>query len=107
MRNSTPETIGQEIVMTGLGVSHGIAVGPAYLVQIEHPQPPEYMVPPDQAQAEATRFDQSVIQAQYEIAELKEQSALLPIEAAEEIMLLLDAHLAMLSGSRLIRGARQ
>ena len=102
MRNN-PE----EIVLTGLGVSHGIAMGPAYLVQIEHPQAPEYVLQPSQAADETVRFDRAVAQAQREISDLKEKSANLPEEAAEEIVLLLEAHLAMLSGSRLIRGARQ
>jgi len=101
MRNDT------ETVLTGLGVSHGVAMGPAYLVQIEHPQAPEYIVPPEHIAAEAARFDQAVAQAQKEIAGLKDKSAGLPGDAAEEIVLLLEAHLAMLSGSRLIRGARQ
>jgi len=102
MRNSAEET-----VLTGLGVSHGIAMGPAYLVQIEHPQAPEYILPPEQAGVEIARFDQAVAQARQEISDLKNKSADLPAEAAEEIMLLLGAHLAMLTGSRLIRGARQ
>ena len=97
----------KEIILTGLGVSHGIAMGPAYLVQIEHPQAPEYILAPGQIATEMTRFDQAVAQAQREISDLKEKSVSLPAEAAEEIVLLLDAHLAMLSGSRLIRGARQ
>lgn len=97
----------KELVLTGLGVSHGIAMGPAYLVQIEHPQAPEYAVPPEHAAAEAARFDQAVAQAQQEISDLKDKSADLPGDAAEEIILLLEAHLAMLSGSRLVRGARQ
>ena len=97
----------EEIVLSGLGVSHGIAMGPAYLVQIEHPQAPAYVLPSGQVQAEVGRFDQAVAQAQQEISDLKDKSAALPTEAAEEIILLLEAHLAMLSGSRLIRGARQ
>jgi phosphotransferase system enzyme I (PtsI) len=97
----------KETVLTGLGVSHGIAMGPAYLVQIEHPQAPEYILPPEQIAAEAARFEQAVAKAQREISGLKEKSAEIHSEAAEEIVQLLEAHLAMLSGSRLIRGARQ
>ncbi len=102
MRNNA-----EEIVLNGLGVSHGIAMGPAYLVQIEHPQAPHYALAAGQAEAEKARLDHAVIQAQREILVLKEKSADLPIEAAEEIILLLEAHLAMLSGSRLIRGAQE
>ena len=97
----------EEVVLTGLGVSHGIAMGPAYLVQIEHPEAPEYVLPPEQIAAEMARFDKAVTKAQQEISDLKNKSAALPGDAAEEIMHLLEAHLAMLSGSRLIRGARQ
>jgi phosphotransferase system enzyme I (PtsI) len=94
-----------EIVLTGFGVSHGIAMGPAYLVQIEHPPVPEYAVPQGEIAAEAHRFDQAVARAQQEIADLRDKSAELPAAAAEEISFLLEAHQAMLSGSRLVRGA--
>ncbi|MBU6474565.1 MAG: phosphoenolpyruvate--protein phosphotransferase [Alphaproteobacteria bacterium] len=97
---------GEEIVLTGLGVSHGIAAGPAYLVQIEHPQPPDAALEPEQTETEIARFDDAVRQAQRELAALKRKSTGLPDDAAEEIGLLLDAHMAMLSGSRLIRGVR-
>lgn len=96
-----------EIVLTGFGVSHGIAMGSAYLVQIENPEAPEYALAPDQVADEVNRFDDAVTRAQREVLELKEKSAGLPAAAAEEIRFLLEAHLAMLSGSRLIRGVRQ
>ncbi|MCE9508087.1 MAG: phosphoenolpyruvate--protein phosphotransferase [Alphaproteobacteria bacterium] len=96
-----------EIVLTGLGVSHGIAMGPAYLVQIEHPRAPEYLLSPEHIAAELERFDHAVTQAKKEIQALKERSAGLPEGAAAEIELLLDVHLSMLSGSRLIRGVQQ
>jgi phosphotransferase system enzyme I (PtsI) len=97
----------EEIVLTGLGVSHGIAMGPAYLVQIEHPKVPEYFLTPDHVAAEVGRFDHAVTQAQQEIAALRKNAHGLPEEVAGDIGLLLEAHLAMLSGSRLIRGVRQ
>ncbi|MFH1158423.1 MAG: phosphoenolpyruvate--protein phosphotransferase [Pseudomonadota bacterium] len=96
----------REIVLTGIGVSQGIAIGPAYLVQIELPGIPEYALPPDQAEAEVARFDMAVFQAKEEISGLKSKSDGLPAAAAEDISFLLEAHLAMLSGSRLIRGVR-
>jgi phosphoenolpyruvate-protein phosphotransferase (PTS system enzyme I) len=104
MKNNTAT---QEIVLTGLGVSHGIAMGPAYFVQIEHPEVPHYQLVPEQIVEEIARFDAAVRHAQIEIAELGEKSTDLPPAAAEEISFLLEAHQAMLSGSRLIRGVRQ
>ncbi len=103
-----PESaVAKEIVLTGLGVSHGIAMGPAYLVQVEHPQVPEYRLPAEAVPAELARFDHAVLQAQEEISMVRERSASLPAAAAEDISFLLEAHMAMLSGSRLVRGARQ
>ena len=89
-----------ETILTGIGVSHGVAMGPAYLVQIEHPAVLEYALFPDQIEGETARFDHAVLAAKKEILLLKEGAA------AEEIALLLEAHLAMLSGSRFVRGAR-
>jgi len=94
----------REKILRGIGVSHGIAIGPAFLVQVDRPHVPEWKVPPQDIAAEQARFQQSVMTAQNELGELKEKSAALPDTAAEEIGLLLDAHLAMLSGSRLVRG---
>ncbi|MCK5555901.1 MAG: phosphoenolpyruvate--protein phosphotransferase, partial [Alphaproteobacteria bacterium] len=96
----------KEIILTGIGVSQGIVIGSAYLVQIELPGIPEYVLPSDQTEAEVTRFDQAVFQAKDEISEMKNKSDGLSAMAAEDISFLLDAHLAMLSGSRLIRGVR-
>ncbi|MCK5518050.1 MAG: phosphoenolpyruvate--protein phosphotransferase [Alphaproteobacteria bacterium] len=97
----------KEIVLTGIGVSQGIVIGSAYLVQIELPGAPEYVLPPDQTEAEVTRFEQAVFQAKEEISGLKNKSDGLPkVSSSEDISFLLDAHLAMLSDSRLIRGVR-
>lgn len=92
-----------EIILTGLGVSHGIAIGPAYLVQVEHPEAPFYTLVPEQLEAEQGRFERAVHQAQNEILVLKQRLS----GGAEEVGFLLDTHLAMLAGSRLIRGVRQ
>ncbi len=106
MKNNAGDISGQEIVFTGLGVSHGIATGPAYLVQIDNPEAPEYALEPGQVEEETTRFETAVRQAQRDLSMLKQKSTGLPDDTAEEIGLLLDAHMAMLSRSRLTRGVR-
>ncbi len=106
MKNNTGDITGKEIIFTGLGVSYGIASGPAYLVQIENPEAPEYALEPGQGEEETARFEEAVRQAQRDLSMLKRKSTGLPDDAAEEIGLLLDAHMAMLSGSRLTRGVR-
>lgn len=94
----------REKILRGIGVSHGIAIGPAFLVQLERPRVPVWAIAAADVKTEQARFQSAVMTAQHELGELKEQSARLPETAAEEIGLLLDAHLAMLSGSRLVRG---
>lgn len=96
-----------EKILNGIGVSHGIAIGPAFLVQLDRPHVPVRDLAEEDIKAEQQRFDGAVMQAQRELGELKEQSHKLPDTAAEEISLLLDAHLAMLSGSRLVRGVQK
>lgn len=94
----------KEIVLRGLGVSHGIAIGEAFLVEIEHPRAPEVGISASDIPGEKKRFENAVAKAENEILALKEKGGLLPETAREEASILLDAHLAMLSGSRLVRG---
>lgn len=96
-----------EKVFTGLAVSHGVAIGPAYLVQVDHPKVPVYDVSADGIAAELDRFENAVTQAVDELSLLKQKSAKLPDEAAEEVAVLLDAHAAMLDNSRLVRGVKK
>ena len=39
---------------TGLGVSHGIAIGPAFIVQLDNPKAPQYKI--DNVESETKRF---------------------------------------------------
>lgn len=94
-----------ETVLTGIGVSHGIAIGPACLVQLDRPKVPKVNLSSELIAGEQARFQRAVERTQADLTALKEQSASLPDTAAEEVTLLLDAHLAMISGSRLVRGA--
>jgi len=93
-----------ELVFEGLGVSPGIAIGPAHVVEGGSVHVPEYRVEPDQIQAERARFGAAVSKAQKQLIKLKGKSSNLPGTAAEEIGFLLDAHLQMLTGSRVVRG---
>jgi phosphotransferase system enzyme I (PtsI) len=96
-----------ERMLRGLGVSSGIAVGPAYVVETGNLQVPEYTIASDQVEAERQRFADAALKACRQIRKLKEKASLLPESAAEDVGFLLDAHLAMLSGSRLTRGVER
>ncbi len=92
------------IVLNGLGVSSGIAVGPAYVIRAGVEQVPEYDVPADGVARERRRFADAVADTRRRLETLKDRTARLPESAAEEIGYLLDAYQQMLTDSRLVRG---
>lgn len=98
---------------SGIGVSHGIAIGDAYVVQVDQPHVEKRGLEPGETEGEVARFDAAVVRAREDIEALRRRMDSQPAaqgdvegQACEEITLLLDAHLAMLSGSRLIRGVQ-
>jgi phosphotransferase system enzyme I (PtsI) len=96
-----------EKVFSGIGITHGVAIGPAFLVEVARPQIPEIKIDDAAVAAEQARFHGAVESVRRDLQDLKARAADLPETAAEEVLLLLEAHLAMISGSRLIRGAAQ
>ncbi len=90
--------------LTGLGVSPGIAIGPAYVGDGGELPVHESHIPETEIDAERGRFAEAVAVSLKQLRKLKTKAANLPESAAEEIGYLLDAHLAMLSNSRLVRG---
>ena len=95
---------GKERVFEGVGVSSGIAVGEAHLVESGAVHVPEYEISADQVPVEQARFAKAVATAQKQIRKLGSKASGLHGTAAEEIAILLEAHLQMLSGSRVLRG---
>jgi phosphotransferase system enzyme I (PtsI) len=93
---------GDERILEGLGVSPGVAVGPAHVIEAGVVQVPEYRV--TQVADERRRFADAVAGARRQLEKLKNKTADLPGTAAEDIGYLLDAHQHMLSDSRLVRG---
>jgi phosphotransferase system enzyme I (PtsI) len=98
---------GREQVFEGLGVSPGIAIGTAHLVESGVAQVPEYRIAAGEVGAEQARFAEAVAQAQKQVRKLKAKSQSLPPAVAEEVDFLLEAHLQMLTGSRVVRGVER
>ena len=96
-----------ERVLHGLGVSPGIALGPAFISDDGEIAVPEYRVAAADVEAERERFAAAVALALKQLRKLKGKSATLPDSAAEEVGYLLDAHIAMLTNSRLVRGVER
>ena len=95
---------GTERVFQGLGVSPGIAIGPAHVIESGALEVPEYAVPLSDVESERARFAEAVTRSAKQVDKLKTKAAALPEAAAEELGYLLDAHHHMLKDSRLVRG---
>ncbi len=100
----TAEATAAEQRLSGLGVSPGIAIGPAYVSEGGDLSVHESHIADAGIEAERDRFAEAVAVSLKQLRKLKTKAAGLPESAAEEIGYLLDAHVAMLSNSRLVRG---
>src|ERR1700724_3956206 len=98
---------GAERKLAGLAVSAGIAIGPAHIGEGGDLPVAERHIPESEIDAERARFGEAVAVSLKQLRKLKAKTAALPESAAEEIGYLLDAHLAMLSNSRLVHGVEQ
>jgi phosphotransferase system enzyme I (PtsI) len=93
--------------LKGLAVSAGIAIGPAFILDAARLNVPEYDIEPRNVADEMQRFDDAATKALRQIKRIKAKTEGLPADVAEEMTILLEAHMAMLSGSRLIRGVQK
>jgi phosphotransferase system enzyme I (PtsI) len=96
-----------ERVLHGLGVSPGVAIGPAFVSDDGEIAVPEYRLAADKIESERERFAAAVALSLKQLRKLKGKAAALPDSAAEEVGYLLDAHIAMLTNSRLVRGVER
>lgn len=89
--------------ITAIGVSPGIAIGPAFIIEQSGMQVPEYEIPSAQVEKELKRLHGAIGKVQKHLGQLRQKAETLPA-GAEDMTLLLDAYKGMLSGSRLVRG---
>lgn len=108
-RPAKPVTDGQDTErrLAGVTLSGGIAIGRLHVMRRSLPDVPEHRIDAGQTEDELARLHDAIGRAQRQLDKLKRKARALPATAAEEAMILLDAHAAMLSGSRLIRGAEK
>ncbi|MDE2228498.1 MAG: phosphoenolpyruvate--protein phosphotransferase [Alphaproteobacteria bacterium] len=93
--------------LQGLGIAPGIAVGRAFVTDSSAIVVPERRLEPAEVDGEEKRLAQAVEVAIKQLRKLKTKAVALPGTAAEEMGYLLDAHLAMLSHSRFVRGVER
>lgn len=94
----------QEIIFEGLGVSPGIGFGVAHVRESGYHEVVEYCIPEDHIDDEIARFEHALEKSRNQLTSLRKKASSLPDAAAEELGYLLDAHIHMLKGSRLVRG---
>ncbi len=93
-----------ELVLDGMGVSRGIAIGIVHRHDAETVAVPEYHIAPSRLLAERARFAEAVDRASQQVAQLQAKARGLEGSAGEELGYLLEAYQQMLHGSRLVRG---
>lgn len=90
--------------LQGVGTASGIAIGPVFILSHGVQAPPRRSLSPTDLPLEKMRFATAIAAALLELDEASAAASNLPPAAREDIVLLLDAHRAMLQGSRLTRG---
>lgn len=94
-----------EHLFKGLGISPGIAIGPAHVRESGIVDTPEYALKKREIVTEQNRLKHAVKLAHRQVRRLQNRAQKMSNAASEELAILLDAYLHMLDDSRLIRGA--
>jgi phosphotransferase system enzyme I (PtsI) len=84
--------------LVGLGVSRGVAIGRAHLLQRGQPDIVEYTLAPGEVAAEVRRFEVALAAARGQLRAIRDQ---IPQETARDIAAFIDTHLLMLEDSML------
>jgi phosphotransferase system enzyme I (PtsI) len=86
------------MTLVGLGVSRGVAIGRAHLLQRGQPEIVEYTVDPREVDREVRRFQEALGAARHQLRAIRQQ---IPEETARDIAAFIDTHLLMLEDSML------
>lgn len=97
----------REIVIEGLGVSPGVAVGTAHIREHGAIDVAERRIAKKEVDAECARIDGAAERALKVNQRLRTKVDKMPASAAAELDVLISAYDAMLKDSRLLRGAKQ
>ncbi len=97
-----------EEILHGIGLSSGIAMGPAFMLDSVSPEVNEYKIIKKNLKLEIERFEKARERSYNQIAQLLSKAEITSSSNdSEEITLLLEAHLGMLYSSRFVRGVRK
>ncbi len=96
-----------EQILRGHGAARGVAHGPAFVVESGPVLVPEFCLPKDKISEELARLQTGIEKSIRQLKRLKQKMSQDDGADTEDVSLLLEAHMAMLSGSHLIRGITQ
>lgn len=91
------------IILQGIGVSPGVSIAPAFVMDNASQDIPERHLPADRAQEESKRFDEAVETSRDELLELQERTV---GKIGKEASRIFDFHLDMLADAELQRRIR-
>ncbi len=106
-RASTPRAARPERRLIGIPVSAGVAIGPIFGSAEPPTQVTRTKIHAADAQAEISKFEAAILQSRKQLQKLRARLGILPEDSQAEIAPLLDAYLAMIGPSRLVRGSRR
>jgi len=81
------------LILHGTGVSSGIAIGKAYVMQRDHPEVPEYVLPAHLIDDEIERFMRAIELGRSQLQSIRSH---IPKTAPPEIASIIDTHLLIL-----------
>ena len=96
-----------EKTFQGIAVSAGVAIGQVFSAIEPEAVITRQKIHAADTGAETARLDAAITQSRKQLTKLKARLSVLPEESQSEIAPLMDAYLAMLGPSRLVRGARK
>ena len=96
-----------ERTLAGIAVSSGIAIGPLVAASEPALEHTPAKIAAGAVGAEHARLDDAVAKSRKQLEKLRARLSVLPEDSQHEIAPLIDAYSQMLSGSRLLRQARQ
>ncbi len=81
------------LALYGMGVSEGITIGRAHVLQRQHLEIPEYVLPRHLVEEEVVRFEQAIAAARAQLIDVRNQ---IPPNAPAEAASFIDTHVLIL-----------
>ena len=95
-----------EIVLTGIAVSAGVAIGAVFGTTEAPTRVVHKRIQASDIAAQTARLEAAILQSRRQLGKLRARLSVLPEESQAEIAPLIDAYIQMIGPSRLIRGVR-